>query len=156
MSEEKSKKQLLRCSFCGKSEKETHRMIQGPAGVRICDECVRLCMDVLEDGYEPHDELEAPDSIPTPREIREVLDQYIIGQEAAKVALSVSVYNHYKRIFFGGGDEVELQKSNILLLGPTGSGKTPEQVKLDSERDHWMTADEAQAYGLVDKVIYKR
>ena len=121
MSEDKKKE--LRCSFCGKSEHEVHRMIQGP-GVRICDECVRLCMDVLEDGYEPHDELEAPDSIPTPREIREVLDQYIIGQEAAKVALSVSVYNHYKRIFFGGDDEVELQKSNILLLGPTGSGKT--------------------------------
>ena len=121
MSEDKKKE--LRCSFCGKSEREVHRMIQGP-GVRICDECVQLCMDVLEDGYEPHDELEAPDSIPTPREIHEVLDQYIIGQEAAKVALCVSVYNHYKRIFFGGGDEVELQKSNILLLGPTGSGKT--------------------------------
>ena len=121
MSEDKKKE--LRCSFCGKSEREVHRMIQGP-GVRICDECVQLCMDVLEDGYEPHDELEAPDSIPTPREIHEVLDQYIIGQEAAKVALSVSVYNHSKRIFFGGGDEVELQKSNILLLGPTGSGKT--------------------------------
>ena len=121
MSEDRKKE--LRCSFCGKSEHEVRRMIQGP-GVRICDECVRLCMDVLEDGYEPHDELEAPDSIPTPREIREVLDQYIIGQEAAKVALSVSVYNHYKRIFFGGDDEVELQKSNILLLGPTGSGKT--------------------------------
>ena len=121
MSEDRKKE--LRCSFCGKSEHEVHRMVQGP-GVRICDECVRLCMDVLEDGYEPHDELEAPDSIPTPREIREVLDQYIIGQEAAKVALSVSVYNHYKRIFFGGDDEVELQKSNILLLGPTGSGKT--------------------------------
>ena len=121
MSEDRKKE--LRCSFCGKSEHEVHRMIQGP-GVRICDECVRLCMDVLEDGYEPHDGLEAPDSIPTPREIREVLDQYIIGQEAAKVVLSVSVYNHYKRIFFGGDDEVELQKSNILLLGPTGSGKT--------------------------------
>ena len=121
MSEDRKKE--LRCSFCGKSEHEVHRMIQGP-GVRICDECVHLCMDVLEDGYEPHDELEAPDSIPTPREIREVLDQYIIGQEAAKVALSVSVYNHYKRISFGGDDEVELQKSNILLLGPTGSGKT--------------------------------
>ncbi len=121
MSEDRKKE--LRCSFCGKSEHEVHRMIQGP-GVRICDECVRLCMDVLEDGYEPHDELEAPDSIPTPREIREVLDQQIIGQEAAKAALSVSVYNHYNPIFFGGDDEVELQKSNILLLGPTGSGKT--------------------------------
>ena len=117
------RKKELRCSFCGKSEHEVHRMIQG-SGVRICDECVHLCMEVLEDGYETHEGLEAPEAIPTPREIREVLDQYIIGQEAAKVALSVSVYNHYKRIFFGGDDEVELQKSNILLLGPTGSGKT--------------------------------
>ena len=125
MSEEKSKKQLLRCSFCGKSEKETHRMIQGPAGVRICDECVRLCMEIVEDGYEAEQhEFDTPDEIPTPHEIRAVLDQYVIGQDEAKVALSVAVYNHYKRIFFGGGDDVELQKSNILLLGPTGSGKT--------------------------------
>ena len=123
MSEEKKK--AIRCSFCGKPEREVHRMIQGPGGVRICNECVRLCMDIVEDGYEERTEtLEVPDSIPTPREIHDVLDQYIIGQEAAKIALSVSVYNHYKRIFFGGGDEVELQKSNILLLGPTGSGKT--------------------------------
>ena len=123
MSEEKKK--AIRCSFCGKPEREVHRMIQGPGGVRICDECVRLCMDIVEDGYEERTEtLEVPESIPTPREIHDVLDQYIIGQEAAKIALSVSVYNHYKRIFFGGGDEVELQKSNILLLGPTGSGKT--------------------------------
>ncbi len=121
MSEDRKKE--LRCSFCGKSEHEVHRMIQG-AGVRICDECVRLCMEVLEDGYESHEGLEAPESIPTPREIHDVLDQYIIGQEAAKITLSVSVYNHYKRIFFGGDDDVELQKSNILLLGPTGSGKT--------------------------------
>ena len=123
MSEEKRKS--IYCSFCGKAEREVHRMIQGPAGVRICDECVRLCMDIVDDGYEERQEaLEAPDSIPTPREIHDVLDEYIIGQEAAKVALSVSVYNHYKRIYFGGGDDVELQKSNILLLGPTGSGKT--------------------------------
>ena len=123
MSEEK--RRPICCSFCGKAEREVHRMIQGPAGVRICDECVRLCMDIVEDGYEERQEvLEAPDSIPTPREIHDVLDQYIIGQEAAKIALSVSVYNHYKRIYFGGGDDVELQKSNILLLGPTGSGKT--------------------------------
>ena len=110
MSEEKSKKQLLRCSFCGKSEKETHRMIQGPAGVRICDECVQLCMSILDDGYEPGPEAgyETPDQLPTPREIKEVLDQYVIGQEGAKIALSVSVYNHYKRIFFGGGEDVEL------------------------------------------------
>ena len=123
MSEEK--KRAIRCSFCGKDEREVHRMIQGPGAVRICDECVRLCMDIVDDGYDERQEaLEAPDSIPTPREIHDVLDQYIIGQEAAKVALSVSVYNHYKRIYFGGGDDVELQKSNILLLGPTGSGKT--------------------------------
>ena len=124
MSEETNKK-LLRCSFCGKSEKETHRMIQGPGGVRICDECVRLCMEIIEDGYQAgSEEIGSPEDIPTPHEIRAVLDQYIIGQDAAKVALSVAVYNHYKRIFFGGGDDVELQKSNILLLGPTGSGKT--------------------------------
>ena len=122
MSEDKKKE--LRCSFCGKSEREVHRMIQGP-GVRICDECVQLCMDVLEDGYEPHDELEAPDSIPTPREIHEVLDQYIIGQEAAKVALSVSVYNHYKRLLQkDSGDDVEIEKSNIIMVGSTGTGKT--------------------------------
>ena len=118
-------KKGLRCSFCGKHESQVHRMIQGP-GVRICDECVQLCMSILDDGYQPGPEAgyETPDQLPTPREIKEVLDQYVIGQDAAKVALSVAVYNHYKRIFFGGGEDVELQKSNILLLGPTGSGKT--------------------------------
>ncbi|MBE6908435.1 MAG: ATP-dependent Clp protease ATP-binding subunit ClpX [Ruminococcaceae bacterium] len=120
-----SNKRTLRCSFCGKQEREVHRMIQGPGGVRICDECVNLCRDILQDGYSMREETpESLKELPTPREIHDVLDQYIIGQEAAKVALSVSVYNHYKRIFFGGGDEVELQKSNILMLGPTGSGKT--------------------------------
>ena len=118
-------KRTLRCSFCGKQEREVHRMIQGPGGVRICDECVNLCRDILQDGYSMQAEKPADmQELPTPREIHDVLDQYIIGQEAAKVALSVSVYNHYKRIFFGGGDDVELQKSNILMLGPTGSGKT--------------------------------
>ncbi len=119
-------KKSLRCSFCGKHEQQVHRMIQGP-GVRICDECVQLCMSILNDGYEDdsHSDLEEiPDKLPTPREIKEILDQYVIGQQEAKVALSVAVYNHYKRIFFGGGDDVELQKSNILMLGPTGSGKT--------------------------------
>ena len=115
----------LRCSFCGKHENQVHRMIQGP-GVRICDECVNLCMSILNDGYEagPAAGYETPDQLPTPREIKEVLDQYVIGQEAAKIALSVSVYNHYKRIYFGGDEDVELQKSNILMIGPTGSGKT--------------------------------
>ena len=119
-------KKTLRCSFCGKHEQQVRRMIQGP-GVRICDECVRLCMSILNDGF---DDLEGgavddvPDELPTPREIKDVLDQYVIGQDEAKVALSVAVYNHYKRIFFGGDEDVELQKSNILMLGPTGSGKT--------------------------------
>ena len=117
-------KRSLRCSFCGKQEREVHRMIQGPAGVRICDECVNLCREILQEGYSAQSAPETVRELPTPREIHDVLDQYIIGQEAAKVALSVSVYNHYKRIYFGGGDDVELQKSNILLLGPTGSGKT--------------------------------
>ncbi len=119
------KNKELHCSFCGKSENQVHRMIQGP-GVRICDECVQLCMSILEDDYSPaaENKFEAPDRLPTPREIKDVLDEYVIGQEAAKIALSVSVYNHYKRIFYGGGEDVELQKSNILMIGPTGSGKT--------------------------------
>ncbi len=120
-------KKSLRCSFCGKHEQQVHRMIQGP-GVRICDECVQLCVNILNDEFEDerrHTQLdEVPDKLPTPREMKEILDQYIIGQDEAKVALSVAVYNHYKRIFFGGDEDVELQKSNILMLGPTGSGKT--------------------------------
>ena len=117
-------KKSLRCSFCGRHEEQVERMIQGP-GVRICDNCIRLCMSILEEDYEEHTSApEMPDTLPTPREIRAVLDQYIIGQDSAKVALAVSVYNHYKRIYFGGGDDVELQKSNILMIGPTGSGKT--------------------------------
>ena len=114
----------LRCSFCGKPESQVHRMIQGP-GVRICDECVHLCLSLLDDGYNTEPEMvDSLDQLPTPQEIKAVLDQYVVGQEAAKIALSVSVYNHYKRIFFGGGEDVELQKSNILMIGPTGSGKT--------------------------------
>ena len=120
-------KKNLRCSFCGKPEGQVHRMIQGPGGVRICDECVQLCMSILDDGYTPGmgEDVQTMDQLPTPREIREVLDQYVIGQEDAKVALSVAVYNHYKRIEHEGEeDDVELQKSNIIMLGPTGSGKT--------------------------------
>ena len=119
-------KKGLRGSFCGKHESQVHRMIQGP-GVRICDECVQLCMSILNDGFEDTSSSaleDLPDQLPTPREIKDVLDQYVIGQDEAKVALSVAVYNHYKRIYFGGDEDVELQKSNILLLGPTGSGKT--------------------------------
>ena len=119
-------KKALRCSFCGKREQQVHRMIQGP-GVRICDECVQLCMSILNEGFDGPETTpleDVPDQLPTPKEIRAVLDEYVIGQETAKVALSVAVYNHYKRIYFGGGDDVELQKSNILMLCPTGSGKT--------------------------------
>ena len=119
-------KKGLRCSFCGKHESQVHRMIQGP-GVRICDECVQLCMSILNDGFEDTSSSaleDLPDQLPTPREIKDVLDQYVIGQDEAKVALAVAVYTHYNRIYVGGDEDVELQKSNILLLGPTGSGKT--------------------------------
>ena len=123
MSEET--KRTLRCSFCGRRENEVHRMFNGGMGGCICDECVQLCMSLMaDDGDRPVLQGEAPERLPTPREIKEVLDQYVIGQESAKIALSVSVYNHYKRIYYGGGEDVELQKSNILMIGPTGSGKT--------------------------------
>ena len=119
-------KKSIRCSFCGKHEDEVERIIAGP-GAYICNECVQLCMSLLDDeGYgEEHNEFpETVEQLPTPKEVKEILDQYVIGQESAKVALSVAVYNHYKRIYFGGSNEVELQKSNILMIGPTGSGKT--------------------------------
>ncbi|MEM5781550.1 MAG: ClpX C4-type zinc finger protein, partial [Lawsonibacter sp.] len=118
-------KKNIRCSFCGKHQDQVRRIIAGP-GAYICNECVQLCMGILDDGYDPAaaDDSSIPDVIPTPVEIHTVLDQYIIGQERAKVALSVAVYNHYKRIYFGGAEDVELQKSNILLMGPTGCGKT--------------------------------
>ncbi len=115
------------CSFCGKHQDQVHRIIAGP-GAYICNECVQLCIEILEDGGDLDEGSELsrslPDVIPTPKEIHNVLNQYIIGQEKAKVALSVAVYNHYKRIMFGDGDDVEMQKSNILLIGPTGCGKT--------------------------------
>ena len=119
-------KRSVRCSFCGKHQDQVRRLIAGP-GAYICNECVQLCMSILEDeGELTQEALESaiPDAIPTPREIHAVLDQYIIGQQKAKVALSVAVYNHYKRIYFGGAEDVELQKSNILLMGLTGCGKT--------------------------------
>ena len=115
----------VRCSFCGKHQEQVERVIAGP-GAYICNECVRLCMNILGEDYDdgPDEAPEIPDVIPTPQEMVAVLDEYIIGQENAKIALSVAVYNHYKRIYFGGGDDVELQKSNILMVGPTGCGKT--------------------------------
>ena len=118
-------KRAIRCSFCGKHQDQVTKIIAGP-GAYICNECVHLCMEILDNMEPPEDQIagDIPDVIPTPREIKTYLDEYVIGQDAAKTALSVAVYNHYKRIYFGGGDDVELQKSNILLLGPTGSGKT--------------------------------
>ena len=116
--------QQIRCSFCGKRENQASKLIAGP-GVYICSDCVHACNDLLRDeidvgrGGEP-----TMDKLPAPMEIKAFMDHYIVGQEEAKVALSVAVYNHYKRIYFGGNSDVELQKSNILLIGPTGSGKT--------------------------------
>ena len=107
------------CSFCGKSESQA-RLIAGP-GVYICSDCVQTCCELLQEDAQV---LQAPEKLPTPMEIKEYMDGYIIGQDEAKIALSVAVYNHYKRIYFAQDSDVELQKSNILLIGPTGSGKT--------------------------------
>jgi len=119
----------VRCSFCGKPQNKVRKLVAGP-NVYICDECINVCASILDDelsmdyGDDTPDVQDAPETLPTPRELKEVLDAYVIGQDEAKVALSVAVYNHYKRIFRGGGDDVELSKSNILILGPSGSGKT--------------------------------
>ena len=114
----------IKCSFCGKKQGQVQRIIAGP-GVYICNECVGLCNDILDDGaFEESTGEVLPEVIPSPAAIKEYMDQYIIGQEQAKVSLAVAVYNHYKRLYYGSGSDVELQKSNILLIGPTGSGKT--------------------------------
>ncbi|MGE5509294.1 MAG: ATP-dependent Clp protease ATP-binding subunit ClpX [Chitinophagales bacterium] len=113
----------LKCSFCGKTQEQVKKLIAGP-GVYICDECIELCTEIIEEEFNEDVEVELG-SIPKPGEIKDILDQYVIGQEHAKRALAVAVYNHYKRINAGARlDDVELQKSNILLLGPTGCGKT--------------------------------
>lgn len=120
-------KMTVRCSFCGKTQENVKRIIAGP-GVYICDECIKVCGNILEDEYyddELEETVEELEKIPTPEEIKKVLDEYVIGQEDAKKTLSVAVYNHYKRINSSKEiNDVEIQKSNILLLGPTGSGKT--------------------------------
>ena len=114
----------LKCSFCGKTQEQVRKLVAGP-GVYICDECIELCNEIIEEEFSEDVEVELKD-VPKPKDIRAILDQYVIGQEEAKKSLSVAVYNHYKRVNSGQGksDDVELQKSNILMLGPTGSGKT--------------------------------
>ena len=115
----------LRCSFCGKSKDSVRKFISGPS-VYICNECITLCNEILAEDEE-REVAETITSVPAPQEIKDVLDQYVIGQERAKRTLAVAVYNHYKRINASGNrreDEVELDKSNILLIGPTGTGKT--------------------------------
>ncbi|NDO47715.1 ATP-dependent Clp protease ATP-binding subunit ClpX [Clostridium sp. MD294] len=121
MSDEKKQ---LRCSFCGKSQEQVRKLIAGP-NVYICDECVGLCTDIVEEEYDVLANHEERMDMPKPKEIKEILDQYVIGQEDAKRVLSVAVYNHYKRILVDEkADDVELQKSNVLMVGPTGTGKT--------------------------------
>ena len=113
----------LKCSFCGKLQEQVKKLVAGP-GVYICDECIELCNEIIEEELSDDVDLELRD-VPKPKEIRDILDQYVIGQEDAKKSLAVAVYNHYKRINLGSKvDDVELQKSNIVMLGPTGSGKT--------------------------------
>ncbi len=123
---DETKERGISCSFCGKPQNEARRLIAGP-GVYICDECIELCMSILEDEKNLSNRKasynEASAELPKPHEIKKMLDDYVIGQEKAKIALSVAVYNHYKRIYYGK-DDVELTKSNVLLLGPTGVGKT--------------------------------
>ncbi len=121
----RNNEQPIRCSFCGKRENQVERLIAGP-GVYICSDCVAACGELLREEmhYDERGNLRAPEVLPTPMEMKNYMDSYIIGQDKAKVALAVAVYNHYKRIYFGHDSDVELQKSNILLIGPTGSGKT--------------------------------
>ena len=119
-----NEKTTIRCSFCGKTDDEVAKIIAGPNGIFICNQCVSICQDIVDQSVSTTDTELSLDKLPKPAEIKQVLDEYVIGQEEAKKALSVAVYNHYKRISVSEKSDVELQKSNIVLLGPTGSGKT--------------------------------
>jgi ATP-dependent Clp protease ATP-binding subunit ClpX len=124
MVDKKVMKDKLHCSFCGKEQDSVKRLVAGP-GVYICDECINLCTEIIAEEPNLTDNTSSIGDVPKPQEIKKILDQYVIGQNRAKKALSVAVYNHYKRIYFNTGKtDVELEKSNILLIGPTGSGKT--------------------------------
>ena len=125
-------KKQLKCSFCGKTQEQVKRLVAGP-GVYICDECIELCSEIIEEEFEDTKVDAELNDIPKPKDIKVILDQYVIGQDSAKKSLAVAVYNHYKRIgtAIKTGD-VEIQKSNIVMLGPTGSGKTLLAVKADS------------------------
>ena len=112
----------LFCSFCGKSQKEVKKLIAGPT-VFVCDECIELCMDIIKEDTK-NNKIKTKQDIPKPREINAILDDYVIGQEKAKKTLSVAVYNHYKRLANSSLSDIEIAKSNILLIGPTGTGKT--------------------------------
>ena len=121
----KDNNQALKCSFCGKSQKQVIKLIAGP-GVYICDECIELCVEIIEEEKVEKLETTNEEFLPLPKEINQSLNEFIIGQDEAKKTLSVAVYNHYKRIYKGEqvDSDLEIQKSNVLLLGPTGSGKT--------------------------------
>ncbi|MCJ7666156.1 MAG: ATP-dependent Clp protease ATP-binding subunit ClpX, partial [Actinobacteria bacterium] len=124
-SKEKNKDDFLKCSFCGKSQKQVRKLIAGP-GVYVCNECIDLCNEIIDEELKEEKELSF-ENLPKPKEIYDILNEYVIGQQAAKKVLSVAVYNHYKRVRYqdrSQKDDVELQKSNILLVGPTGCGKT--------------------------------
>ena len=116
---------LARCSFCNKTEHQVHKLLAGPNGIYICDECIDVCSGIIDEELDDEDFADDMDiNLLKPKEIKAFLDEYVIGQDEAKKTLAVAVYNHYKRIATGKDLGVELQKSNILMLGPTGSGKT--------------------------------
>ena len=124
---DKVKEGKVRCSFCHKTEDQVRKLIAGPDGAYICDECIGICSEIMEEEFSMYDheaDYETGINLLKPEEIHSILDEYVIGQDDAKKALSVAVYNHYKRILASRNLDVELQKSNILMLGPTGSGKT--------------------------------